>query len=255
MDDGPDGANCATAEIFVDAIARLELDPTTSYATRCEGIRCFVHPHGREGSPFTHEFFPHDVPANEAMCIARAITGGAPHLIFPMGERVHGDTAEYVAAGYTHTTGWTVMTRTLGPTLVQPGDARVRAITDAETESRVLHGVLPDGGTGHPLRGGLVGDSTIRQCWVEDKGDPAAFGRIVILGTAAYLGDVATAPAYRRRGHAAAITRRLLNDAAKAGATTCVLVSTAMALGLYRSFGFKELMPVLEFRSPGVGGN
>ncbi len=74
----------------------------------------------------------------------------------------------------------------------------------------------------------------------------------MVLGKTAYLGDVATAPPYRRRGHAAAITRRLLDDALAAGATTCVLVTTAMAHDLYLKFGFAEVMPIVEFRSPGA---
>jgi hypothetical protein len=34
-----------------------------------------------------------------------------------------------------------------------------------------------------------------------------------------------------------------------AGATTCVLVSTAMGLPLYQKFGFTDVMPMVEFRS------
>jgi GNAT superfamily N-acetyltransferase len=89
----------------------------------------------------------------------------------------------------------------------------------------------------------------IRQRWIADGGEPAAFGRLVLLGRYAYLGDMATAPAFRRRGHAAAIARRLLDDALAAGATTCVLVSTAMAHPLYQELGFTEVAPNIEFRS------
>jgi ribosomal protein S18 acetylase RimI-like enzyme len=165
---------------------------------------------------------------------------------------VRGESDVYEAAGYARTAEWAVMTHPLASPFSQPGDERVRTIADAATEDRVLRAVLPDGGTGHPLRGGLSGNPAVRQRWVEDGGEPAAIGRLVLLGAAAYLGDVATSPPYRRRGHAAAITRRLLDDALTAGATTCVLVTTAMAYGLYQGFGFAEVMPIVEFRSPGA---
>jgi predicted GNAT family acetyltransferase len=56
-------------------------------------------------------------------------------------------------------------------------------------------------------------------------------------------------PAYRRRGHAAAIMRSLLDDALMAGATACILVSTAMAHGLYLGFGFRDVMPMGGFQT------
>ena len=56
-------------------------------------------------------------------------------------------------------------------------------------------------------------------------------------------------PAYRRRGHAVAIMRSLLDDALAFGATACVLASTAMAHGLYLRFGFRDAMPMVEFQT------
>ena len=247
-----DAPSEAIVDAFVDAIAILEFDPARSSAARRGGVRYFVHPTGREGTAVTHEFFPYDVPADDVIGLVRSVAGNAPHLIFPLGARGVGESAAYAAAGYARTAEWTVMARPLATALAQPGDERARAIADAETEDRVLRAVLPDGGTGHPLQDGLAGKPAVRQRWVEDGGEPAAFGRIVLLGEMAYLGDVATAPPYRRRGHAAAITRRLLDDALAAGATTCVLVTTAMAHGLYQGFGFEEVMPIVEFRSHGA---
>jgi ribosomal protein S18 acetylase RimI-like enzyme len=245
-----DAKSEAIVDAFVDAIAVLELDPARSTAARHEDVRYFVHPDGREGTPVTHEFFPHDVPAAEAIRFARSVAGDAPHMISPLGAR--DEAAAYAAAGYARTGAWTVMARPLETAFSLPGDERARAIADAATEERVLRAVLPGGGTGHPLRGGLASHPAVRQRWVEDGGEPAAVGRLVLVGAFSYLGDVATAPPYRRRGHAAAVTRRLLDDAREAGATTCVLATTAMAHGLYQAFGFAEVMPIEEFRSPGT---
>jgi GNAT superfamily N-acetyltransferase len=247
-----DVAMRAIVDAFIDAIALLELSPPDSRPAQHAGMRYFAHAQGREGTVVTHEFFPYDMPVSEVIAIAHSISRDSPHLISPLGDEGHLAAAAYAAAGYVRSGAWTMMARPLATSLAQPGDERVRDVGDVEMEARVLRAVLPDGGTGHPLRGGFSGDARVRQQWVEDEGAPAAFGRIVLLGEFAYLGDVATAPPYRRRGHAAAITRRLLDDALTAGATTCLLATTAMAHGLYRSFDFADLMPIVEFQSPGV---
>jgi GNAT superfamily N-acetyltransferase len=239
----------AVANVFIDAIAMLELDPARTTISCHEGICYFVHHDGREGTAFTHEFFPIDRPADEAIGLAGAIAGKRAHLITPLGPRIQRETAIYEARGYRRTGEWTVMARALTEPLAVPGDERAQTIFDAMTEARVLRAVLPDGGTGHPTRGGHVGNPSIRQRWVEDGGEPVAFGRVVVPGEIAYLGDMATAPAYRRRGHAAAIARRLLDDAMAVGATTTILVSTAMARDLYAKLGFTAVMPMVEFRS------
>lgn len=249
---GLDGGKARIADAFIDAIALLELSPPESRSAQQEGLRYFVHDHGRAGTVVTHEFFPYGLPVREVIARARSISRGSPHLLFPIGNRVPAESAAYTAAGYVRSNAWTVMVRPLVTALSQPGDDRVRDIGDVAMEERVLRAVLPDGGTGHPLQGGLAGDARIKQRWVEDEDVPAAFGRIVMVGAFAYLGDVATAPAFRRRGHAAAITRCLLDDALAAGATTCLLVATPMAHGLYRAMDFTDMMPILEFQSPGV---
>lgn len=239
----------AFVDAFIAAISHLELDPTRTSVARHETTWYFVHPQGREGSTFTHEFFPYDVPATEMIESARSISRGSPHLITPLGERINREAGIYITHGYERTGAWTMMSRPLLTPLAQPGDERVLAIADATTEARVLRAVLPDGGTGHPTTGGLVANLAIRQRWIEDSGAPAAMGRLVHCGDIAYLGDVATVPAYRRRGHAGAITRQLLDDALAAGATRCILVTTEMAHALYRNLGFRDVMPIVEFRT------
>jgi ribosomal protein S18 acetylase RimI-like enzyme len=242
--------NQAIVDAFVAAISHLELDPTRTSVARHQTTWYFVHPQGREGAPITHEFFPYDVPATEMIEMARSLSAGSPHLIIPLGARINRETEIYLSRGYERTGAWEVMARPLSTPLAQPGDERALAITDAATEDRVLRAVLPDGGTGHPTTGGLIANPAVRQRWTEDGGEPAAIGRLVVCGDIAYLGDVATAPAYRRRGHAGAITRRLLDDALAARAKRCILVTTEMAHDLYRNLGFRDVMPMVEFRTP-----
>lgn len=242
-------ATLAIVDTFVDAIIKLELDHSRDVTARYETTRYFVYPNGRAGSAFTHEFFPYDVPANEAIQIAQSLASHSPHLLSPMGERIRDETGIYEAAGYERLAEWSLMVRPLRQSVSQAGDERAMLIEDLATEDRAVSAILATGGSEHPTRSGHVGDPTIRQRWISDGGEPASFGRMVLLGDYAYLGDMATVPAFRRRGHAAAIMRSLLDDALTAGVTACVLASTAMAHGLYLGFGFQDVLPIVGFQT------
>jgi hypothetical protein len=121
-----------------------------------------------------------------------------------MGQRIHAETGIYEAAGYERVGERTLMVRPLTQRVAQLGDERAALIEDAATEDRVVSAILATGGSEHPTRSGHVADPTIRQRWISVGGEPASFGRIVLLGNHAYLGDMATLPAFRRRGHATA---------------------------------------------------
>jgi GNAT superfamily N-acetyltransferase len=242
-------AELAIADTFVDAIIKLELDQSRDIVARHGTTRYVVYPDGRADSGFTHEFFPFDVPAADAIRFTQSLAGHSPHLISPMGERIRTETGIYEAAGYEQVAAWALMIRPLTERVSQSGDDRVALIEDAATEDRVVSAILATGESQHPTRSGHAADPAIRQRWILDGGEPASFGRIVLLGDHAYLGDMATLPAYRRRGHAAAIMRSLLDDALAAGATACVLAATDMAHGLYLRFGFREVMPMVGFQT------
>jgi GNAT superfamily N-acetyltransferase len=243
-------ARIAIADTFVDAIIRLELDHSRDMVGRYGSTRYFVYPNGRAGcSMFTHEFFPYDVPADEAIQFAQSLAPHSPHLLSPIGERIRDETGIYEAAGYERVGNWTLMVRPLTHEVSRSGDERALVIEDADTEDRVVSAILAIGESEHPTRSGHVADPTIRQRWISDSGEPASFGRMVLLGNHAYLGDMATVPAYRRRGHASAIMRSLLDDALAVGATACVLASTSMAHDLYLRFGFQEVMPMVGFQT------
>ena len=106
-------AALAIADTFVDAIIKLELDPSRDIVARHGTTRYFVYPYGRAGSDFTHEFFPYDVPAADAIQFAHSLAMHSPHLISPMGERIRTETGIYEAAGYEQVAAWTLMIRPL----------------------------------------------------------------------------------------------------------------------------------------------
>jgi ribosomal protein S18 acetylase RimI-like enzyme len=239
----------AIADTFVDAIARLELDLSRDLVARHGATRYFIYPDGRADSTLTHEFFPYDTPASEAIQFAQSLAPHSPHMLSPIGGRICDETGIYEAADYERVGVWTLMIRSLTHEVSQLGDERAVLIEDAATEDRVLSVILATGESEHPTRSGHVADPTIRQRWISHDGEPASFGRMVLLGNYAYLGDMATVPAYRRRGHAGAIMRSLLDDALAAGATACVLASTSMAHGMYLRFGFQDVMPVVGFQT------
>jgi GNAT superfamily N-acetyltransferase len=239
----------AIADTFLDAIVRLELDLSRDMVARHGATRYFIYPGARAGSTLTHEFFPYDVPASDAIQFAQSLAPHSPHMLSPMGERIWDEMGIYEAAGYDRVGVWTLMVRPLTHEVSQSGDERAVLIEDAATEDRVVSAILAIGQSEHPTRSGHVADPTIRQRWISDDGEPASFGRMVLLGNHAYLGDMATVSAYRRRGHAGAIMRSLLDEALAAGTTACVLASTSMAHGIYLRFGFQDVMPVVGFQT------
>jgi hypothetical protein len=75
----------AIADTFVDAIARLELDLSRDLVARHGATRYFIYPDGRADSTLTHEFFPYDTPASEAIQFAQSLAPHSPHMLSPIG--------------------------------------------------------------------------------------------------------------------------------------------------------------------------
>ena len=61
----------------------------------------------------------------------------------------------------------------------------------------------------------------------------------------AYIDDVGTEVGYRRRGFAETLMRRMLDDAATAGAAESVLAATHMGKPLYQKLGYAEQAAIL----------
>jgi len=76
---------------------------------------------------------------------------------------------------------------------------------------------------------------------VRMDGDVAGTGALHLAGGVAYVDDIVTFAAYRRRGVASAIIRRLIAEAGEVGAeATFLLADQPGPMKLYRSLGFEE---------------
>jgi hypothetical protein len=103
-----DASSLAIANTFVDAIIKLVLDHSHDIVARHGTARYFVYPDGRADSALTHEFFPYDVPADDAIQLAQSLAAHSLHLISPMGQPIHAETGIYEAAGYERVGEWTL---------------------------------------------------------------------------------------------------------------------------------------------------
>jgi len=72
-------------------------------------------------------------------------------------------------------------------------------------------------------------------------GSPVTTALFLSTGLSAGVFSVATPPADRGRGYAAAVTSRVVGDAFEAGADTAWLQSSPMAVGVYSGLGFETV--------------
>lgn len=88
-------------------------------------------------------------------------------------------------------------------------------------------------------------------CWVGYRdGEPVATAATVVHEGVIGLYNVATAPAYRHRGFAEAITRYAVDEAAgKGGPAPVVLQSTSGGMHLYQRIGFQPVTRILVYNS------
>lgn len=94
---------------------------------------------------------------------------------------------------------------------------------------------------------------------VPEPAGPAALAALLMLEGIAFLDVVATFPHARRRGYATALTRRILVEAAAAGAERTYLLAEprGIAARLYRRLGFEPLTQLASWIGPmdrAVGG-
>jgi ribosomal protein S18 acetylase RimI-like enzyme len=80
-------------------------------------------------------------------------------------------------------------------------------------------------------------------------GEPAAQGRMTVIGTDAVADMVGTEPAHRRRGLGLAVMRGLVTEAIKQGATDGLLVASPDGLALYRALGWSVAAHMVIARS------
>lgn len=240
-------------DVFIDGFAAIQRHAGPVHALSRDGLRYLEFDRGRRGSPFTVEFFPAGESVSEVVAIAHAVAGDQPHLVSAVSASAHTQIDGFVAAGYECWGTEIVMARSLADASLEAGDERARASVTTLDGVRIEAAMRDADLRPHPVTASHLSDPELRHRLIEEDGRIAAFGRIALVRGSAYLADIVTLPAFRRRGHAAALVRALLVDAQAAGATTCVLASTEMGLPLYRSLGFTDVVPLVGFQTPGAG--
>lgn len=192
----------------------------------------------------TDEFY---VLAGDPQAVITAIdaTGAGPHQVIDViGIDPSTDDPVYRAAGY-HLDGVEIlMDRAITQEDAQQlGDPRVQAIL-TEDQIDALAVVWNDGRDANNYRPILPAHNrapNLVQRFIEIDGQPAAYGRAIVVDGNALLCDVNTFPGFRRQGLGRAIMDALHIGLAEAGATRVILTATEMGLPLYRQLGYRTL--------------
>jgi ribosomal protein S18 acetylase RimI-like enzyme len=246
MDEQRVGETVAT---FIEGFAYLQglLGPVRD-ETR-GGVRLLAFERGRSESDFRYELFPYDLPPDVAVDVARAVSDGAPHLISALGTDAPDQIEAYRAAGYAHWGFESLMERNFRLPIPEP-EVDAPPVADLAVGKRIVAAERAAGIRPHPINAVHLSNPSVFNRWVDIDGEPPAFGRLVVLDYRAYLSDVVTMPAFRKRGLAKALVLHLLRDALEAGARICVLTSSEMGFDLYDRLGFEDLIPLTGFQTP-----
>ena len=149
----------------------------------------------------------------------------------------------YAAFGYTLRASEYLMAKPLSPDSIEKHDVGVQRVTTPDQLAFINESPNP---AKVPPR--VLTDPSFALYYVEMDGMPVAQARSVLTAGNISVADmVNTLPDYRRRGISGAIMNRMLDDAAKAGATDAVLVATEDGQALYRTLGYTLLTDVRVF--------
>jgi ribosomal protein S18 acetylase RimI-like enzyme len=97
---------------------------------------------------------------------------------------------------------------------------------------------------------GLLADASVTLYVGHEDGRPVVAGMGLRTGRTIGIYNIATIPAARRRGHAAAMTRRIIADALPAGCDVAVLQSSDMGRPIYEALGFRDVVAYRAFIDP-----
>jgi GNAT superfamily N-acetyltransferase len=237
-------------DVFVDGFARLQRVLGDVQRDAYEGVPFLYFAEGRRQTRFAYEFFPVATAPERAVQAAIAIAGISPHLISAIDSPGPDDRSAYAALGYDYWGEERLMTRPLAAADSVPDDGDVQRIEDLALAARVVDAQERAGLRPHPITADHLDDPTIVQRAILVEDAPVAFGRVVTIGTDAYVSDIVTLPAFRGRGLATRLVRRLLSDAAAMGCVQAVLTSSMMAQGVYARLGFVDVARLSGFETP-----
>lgn len=245
----PDNAAYLAATIARTGFAALER-PLHPVEERTAGDIPWLHwsGRGRRGAEFSDEFFALDMDPAVVLATIAAARPGPDHLIAEITTAGEPNEAAYIAGGYEFGSREPLMLAS--PIPVDPPEIPVDRVTSPEQVDVILaaHEAI-----GYPKRlftAELLADPnlSIRAIWSE--GEFVALGKAALLPEGAYITDIMTMPAHRRRGYGTALMRALHQDALAAGCPVSVLTSTAMAKSLYQSLGYREVGTLTLYVSP-----
>jgi GNAT superfamily N-acetyltransferase len=124
-----------------------------------------------------------------------------------------------------------------------PGGVSVRRLAprEAPVHARLVSAVhgLPEDAILQMVSEDALSHDWFRCYVAEVDGQPVATGAVATADAYASISNMATLPAFRRRGIGTAITAQAIADGHAAGARYCCLRSTADGLDVYRALGFE----------------
>ena len=166
-----------------------------------------------------------------------------PWSVFSAAEPSPGLRAAAAAAGLTGEHRAPVLTRPAGPVPPTPDGVVVRAVGPGDRKPYVD---LLAAGFEAPreifdalMTESLMGAPGVTSYLIEAHGEPVATGFGVLAEGLVGIFNVATPPAFRRRGYGRVATEAALREGFAAGATGAYLLPSEMGLPLYRAMGFR----------------
>lgn len=201
-------------------------------------------PNRRKWYRTTEEFYVLQGDPEGVIAAIRATDAGPDQVIDVIGPDPAQDDPVYQAAGYQCDDTEILMDRSVTVDDLALGeDPRIVTTLTDEQVARLAH-LWNWGRTANDYQPIVPAHNTapgLVQAYIELDGQPAAYGRAMMVGADALLTDVNAFPGFRRRGLGRAIMHSLHAGLARGGATRVVLTATEMGLPLYEQFGYRTL--------------
>jgi GNAT superfamily N-acetyltransferase len=232
------------ARIYAENFAAL-LSIVQPVETRPFPLGVWQHfPRRRKWYATTDEFYVLQGDPRAVIAAIRGTGAGPDQVIDVIGPDPSNDDPVYQEAGYRCEDVEILMDRPITQSDAdEPEDPRIVTILSDEQIAR-LATVWNQGRTANdyqPILSAHNATPGLVQAFIEHDGEPAAYGRAMIVGTDALLCDVNAFPGYRRRGFGRAIMQALHRGLARSGANRVVLTATEMGLPLYEQLGYRTL--------------